>query len=58
MKYDVILWDMDGTLLDFKFAQKEALTQVFRTIHKPLTNDIIELYSRINDSYWKKLELS
>ena len=57
MKYDVILWDMDGTLLDFKFAQKEALTQVFRTIHKPLTNDIIELYSRINDSYWKKLEL-
>lgn len=57
MKYDVILWDMDGTLLDFKFAQKEALTQVFRTIHKPLTDDIVDLYSRINDSYWKKLEL-
>ena len=57
MKYDVILWDMDGTLLDFKIAQKEAITQVFRTIHKPLTDDIIDLYSRINESYWKKLEL-
>ena len=57
MKFDVILWDMDGTLLDFKVAQKEAITQVFRTIHKPLTDDIIDLYSRINESYWKKLEL-
>ena len=57
MKFDVILWDMDGTLLDFKIAQKEAITQVFRTIHKPLTDDIIDLYSRINESYWKKLEL-
>lgn len=57
MKYDVILWDMDGTLLDFKVAQKEALTQVFRTIHRPLTDEIIELYRHINDSYWKKLEL-
>ena len=57
MKYDVILWDMDGTLLDFKVAQKEALKQVFRTIHKPLTDDIIDLYSRINECYWKKLEL-
>ncbi len=57
MKFDVILWDLDGTLLDFKIAQKEAITQVFRTIHKPLTDDIIDLYSRINESYWKKLEL-
>lgn len=57
MKFDIILWDMDGTLLDFSVAQKEAITQVFRTIHKPLTDDIIDLYSRINESYWKKLEL-
>ena len=57
MKYDVVLWDMDGTLLDFKVAQKEALTQVFRAIHKPLTEDMITLYSSINDIYWKKLEL-
>lgn len=57
MKYDVILWDMDGTLLDFKVAQREALTQVFRTIHKPFTEDILNLYRDINDCYWKKLEL-
>ena len=57
MKFDVILWDMDGTLLDFKIAHKEAIIQVFLTIHKPLTDDIIDLYSRINESYWKKLEL-
>jgi len=57
MKFDIILWDLDGTLLDYKFAQKEALTQVFRTIHSPLTDDIIDLYSQINEAYWKRLEL-
>lgn len=57
MKFDIILWDLDGTLLDFKIAQKEAITQVFRSIHKPLTDDIVDLYSRINESYWKRLEL-
>lgn len=57
MKFDVVLWDLDGTLLDFKIAQKEAITQVFRTIHKPLTDDIIDLYSQINESYWNKLRL-
>lgn len=57
MKYNVVLWDMDGTLLNYKAAQKEALTQVFRTIHKPLTDDMRELYSQINDAYWEKLEL-
>ncbi len=56
MKYDIVLWDMDGTLLNFKVAQKEALTQVFRTIHRPLTEEMLQLYSEINDSYWKKLE--
>ena len=57
MKYDVVLWDMDGTLLNYKMAQKEALTQVFYAIHRPLTEEMCDLYSRINDSYWKKLEL-
>lgn len=57
MKYDVVLWDMDGTLLNYKVAQKEALTQVFRTIHRPLTEEMRDLFSCINDSYWKKLEL-
>ena len=57
MKYDVVLWDMDGTLLNYKMAQKEALTQVFRTIHRTLTEEMRDLYSQINDSYWKKLEL-
>ena len=57
MKYDVVLWDMDGTLLNYKMAQNEALTQVFRTLHIPLTDEMIAIYSRINDLYWKKLEL-
>lgn len=57
MKYDVVLWDMDGTLLNYKMAQSEALTQVFRTLHIPLTDQMRDIYSRINDAYWKKLEL-
>lgn len=52
-----ILWDVDGTLLDFHYSQRYALTKCFQTAGFTITEEILERYSEINDSYWKRLEL-
>ena len=52
-----ILWDVDGTLLDFHYSQRHALYNCFRTAGLTMTEEILERYSKINDSYWKRLEL-
>lgn len=52
-----ILWDVDGTLLDFTFSQTIALTKCFEWAGLPISEEIIKRYDRINDSYWKRLEL-
>ncbi len=52
-----ILWDVDGTLLDFHYSQRHALSQCFRTAGLTMTEEILSRYSVINDSYWKRLEL-
>lgn len=56
-KFTAVLWDVDGTLLDFEYSQKYAITECFHTAGLEITEEIIERYSRINDSYWKRLEL-
>lgn len=57
IQFTTILWDVDGTLLDFLYSQKYALTKCFRTVGREITEDQIQRYSRINDDYWKRLEL-
>lgn len=56
MRYDIILWDMDETLLNFKYSEKQSLTHAFETFHLPISEELIQRYSAINDSFWKKLE--
>lgn len=56
MKYDVILFDADDTLLDFKKAEREALAHTLVKNGLPSHEGIISAYSEINDSLWKKLE--
>ena len=55
-RYDILLWDIDGTLMDFKKAEAMSLSQCLRGIHIEPEKDMIENYSRINLSYWKRLE--
>lgn len=55
--FTTILWDMDDTLLDFPYSQRYALKKCFRTIGREITEEQIASYSRINDDYWKRLEL-
>lgn len=56
-RFDKILWDVDGTLLDFLYSQRVALTACLGEIGIPATEELLETYSKINDSYWKQLEL-
>lgn len=57
MKYDVVFFDADDTLLDFKRAEREALEYTLDKNALPSDGTIISAYSSINDSLWKKLEL-
>lgn len=53
-----ILWDIDGTLLDFKAAEREAMRTCFRRFDLgELTDEQIERYSAVNSRYWERLEL-
>ena len=53
----VILWDIDATLLDFLAAEKEAIRTCFEKFHLGFcTDEMIGRYSKINKSYWEKLE--
>ncbi len=55
--FDAIFWDVDGTLLDFLYSQRYAIRKCFRTAGHEITDAMIERYSRINDMFWKRLEL-
>ena len=55
-KITTLLWDVDGTLLDFDYSMRGALRKCFHTLGKPLTEEMILRYSQINDGYWKRLE--
>ena len=52
-----ILWDVDGTLLDFAAAEKAAIRNLFEEYHLgECTDELLLRYSRINKTYWERLE--
>ena len=51
-----ILWDVDGTLLDFAYSEAESLKKCFESAGLSFSQEILERYSQINDNYWKRLE--
>jgi 2-haloacid dehalogenase len=52
-----ILWDVDGTLLDFLAAEKAAVQALFREFGLgECTDEMVERYSAINKVYWERLE--
>lgn len=56
-KIKVVLWDIDGTLLNFKAAEKAAIRKCFE-IHGlgECTDKMLARYSEINHTYWQRLE--
>lgn len=52
-----VLWDVDGTLLDFLTAEKAAIQALFRKyFFRDCPDESIARYSVINRGYWEKLE--
>lgn len=55
-RYDVILWDMDDTLLDFGKSERYAFFTTAKKFGWNPTEEVYLRYSAINDSCWKRLE--
>lgn len=56
VKYKTILFDADGTLLDFERSEKEALYDAMRMHDIEPSEEKRLIYCEINDSLWKMLE--
>ena len=60
IRYPILLLDADRTLFDFEASQANALKTAYeaagfsRTL--PYTPEILDCYSRINQSWWQRLE--
>lgn len=53
----VILWDIDGTLLDFDAAETAAIRKCFSIFRiGECSDDMLQVYKMINREYWKRLE--
>ena len=48
MRYDIIFWDVDGTLLDFAYSEHYAITEALRSIGVEPTE---ELTARLQEEY-------
>ena len=56
-QYRYLLWDIDGTLLDFHAAERAAFETLFAKYELgPLTDEMMERYIAINIRYWQALE--
>ena len=56
MKYKTLLFDADGTLLDFHRSETEALANAMRQSGIEPSKEKADTYSRINKSLWEMLE--
>ncbi len=55
--YKYILWDVDGTVLDFLRAEANAIKALFKKYDLgECTPEMLKLYSSINAKYWQMLE--
>lgn len=55
-QYEVILMDVDGTLLDFQMAESLGIQEVMRHYGVKPTHELQQLYHQINDGLWKAFE--
>ena len=56
MKYKVLLFDIDDTLLDFDKAETAAIIECFEKYHIKYDDKVVKHYKDINLSYWKMFE--
>ena len=54
--FEFIFLDLDDTILDFQKAERIALGKTFRHFGLEPTEEVCNLYSRINKQHWERLE--
>jgi YjjG family noncanonical pyrimidine nucleotidase len=55
-KYDIFLFDADGTLFDYDMAERNALRDTLQLYEIEFTEKALRQYRQINGEMWKKLE--
>ena len=56
-KYKYLLWDIDGTILNFEKAEKRAIRTLFEKFNLgECTDEMLSHYIEISKKYWKLLE--
>lgn len=57
MKYDLLIFDADETLFDFKKAERHALKKAMKSLGLPYKEDLhLPQYKAINTKIWQELE--
>ncbi|RLD66831.1 MAG: noncanonical pyrimidine nucleotidase, YjjG family [Bacteroidetes bacterium] len=57
-KYEWLLFDADGTLLNYDQSEKHALTETFKAFQIDNKTNYLQKYRRINANLWSELERS
>lgn len=55
-KYDVLLFDVDGTLLNFDAAEKDGIEGLLKHFGVPAAEENVHKYHVVNKRYWEMLE--
>ncbi len=56
-KYKYLLWDIDGTILNFELAERAAIRSLFDRFKLGYCSDeMLMYYSQINKRYWQLME--
>lgn len=56
MKYKILLFDLDDTLMDFGANESESLNKLFCLQGYELTDELFDIYSTVNNSLWADYE--
>lgn len=55
-KYELVLFDIDGTLLDFEKAERVGMKETLTKFELRSDKEIIDSYNEINICHWEKFE--
>lgn len=56
MKYEILLFDADNTVLDFDKSEEQALKVAFSTNALPYDSTVLEIYRKNNVAQWQRYE--
>lgn len=56
MRYETILFDIDDTLLDFKAAEEQALSWLFKDMGVEPSLSVKNTYKKMNQGFWRDHE--